>query len=75
VDASDSPWRATLGSASTARIWDLSTLPKSNVFEVACAWLPDHSPEGLAQEYGLKIDQPICEPGKHLPSAQLPMKE
>jgi WD40 repeat protein len=59
----------------TARIYDLSTLPKGNVFEVACAWLPDPSLEGLGKEYGLKIDQRICEPGETPPSPELPMKE
>jgi WD40 repeat protein len=59
----------------TARLWDLSTLPNGNVFEVACTWLTDKSLEGLGAKYGLKIDQPICEQGKHPPLPQLPMNE
>ncbi|PWB89809.1 hypothetical protein C5688_13280 [Methylocystis sp. MitZ-2018] len=65
----------TASSDRTARIWDLSTLPAGNVFEVGCARLPDTSLEGLGKEYGLKIDQPICEPGKHAPSPEFPMRE
>jgi hypothetical protein len=45
----------------TARISDVSGIPKGNLFHIACAWLPDHDLTGVAKEYGLTNLDPICE--------------
>jgi len=50
-----------------ARLWDVATIPKGNIFEVACAWLPDHDLTGIAREYGLTNVKPICEGDPPLP--------
>jgi hypothetical protein len=38
------------------------TYPRS-IFDIACAWLPDHDLSGLGQEYGLDLshEAPICQ--------------
>ncbi|MGO8975708.1 MAG: hypothetical protein ACLQNV_19545, partial [Steroidobacteraceae bacterium] len=51
----------------TARIWDVSTIPKGNLFQIACAWLPDHGLTGVAKEYGLTNLDSICEGDPPLP--------
>ena len=47
----------------TARLWDVSTIPKGNILQVACALLRLHenpvSLEGVT-EYPLTFDRPIC---------------
>jgi WD40 repeat protein len=45
----------------TARIWDLSMIPKGNIFQIACVWLPDHDLTDIARDYGLTNLEPICE--------------
>jgi hypothetical protein len=47
----------------TAQLWDISAIPKGNIFDVACAWLPDHVLSGLGKEYGLDLshEAPICQ--------------
>src|SRR5271170_6612639 len=44
----------------TARLWDVGTIPKGNIFQIACAWLPDHDLTDIASEYGLTNLEPIC---------------
>jgi len=46
----------------TARIWDISAIPKGNIFDIACAWLPDHDLSDLGKDYGLDLssEAPIC---------------
>jgi hypothetical protein len=41
----------------------MPTLPKGSVFDIACAWLPDHDLSGLGKEYGLdlSLEAPICQ--------------
>ncbi|SEE86462.1 WD domain-containing protein, G-beta repeat-containing protein [Rhizobiales bacterium GAS191] len=53
----------------TARIWDAGSIPKGNLFEIACAWLPDHDLTDIAREYGLTNLEPICEGKAPLPDA------
>jgi len=55
----------------TARIWDVSAIPQGNVFQIACAWLPDHDLTGVAENYGLTNLDPICE-GDPPPPDRLP---
>jgi hypothetical protein len=37
--------------------------PKGSIFDIACAWLPDHDLSGLGKEYGFDLshEAPICE--------------
>ncbi len=51
----------------TARVWDVSGIPKGNLFQIACAWLPDHDLTGVAKDYGLTNLDPICEGDPPLP--------
>jgi hypothetical protein len=46
----------------TARLWDVSGIPQGDIFEIACAWLPDHDLSGLGKEYSLDLsaEAPIC---------------
>ena len=47
----------------TARLWELSAIPKGNILQVACAYLELHedpvSLEGVTH-YPLTFDRPIC---------------
>jgi sugar lactone lactonase YvrE len=47
----------------TARLWDISAIPPGSIFEIACAWLPDHDLSGLGKDYGLDLssEAPICQ--------------
>jgi WD40 repeat protein len=47
----------------TARLWDVSAIPQGNIFDIVCAWLPDHDLSGLGKDYGLDLssEPPICE--------------
>jgi WD40 repeat protein len=53
----------TASSDNTARIWDVSTIPKGNILQVACAYLRMHEDpvtlDGVT-EYPLTFDRPIC---------------
>ena len=51
----------------TARIWDVSGIAKGNLFQIACAWLPDHDLTGIAKDYPLTDLDPICEGDPPLP--------
>jgi len=51
----------------TARLWDAGTIPKGNIFQVACAWLPDHDLTDIARDYGLTNLEPICQGDPPLP--------
>jgi WD40 repeat protein len=52
----------------TARIWDVGSIPKGNLFRIGCVWLPDHDLTDVAREYGLTNLAPICEGDPPLPS-------
>ena len=51
----------------TARLWDVGSIPKGNIFQVACAWLPDHDLTNIARDYGLTNLEPICRGDPPLP--------
>ena len=51
----------------TARLWDVGGIPKGNIFQTACAWLPDHDLTDIARDYGLTKLDPICEADPPLP--------
>lgn len=53
----------------TARLWAVGTIPKGNIFQIACIWLPDHDLTDIAREYGLTNLEPICESTPPLPDA------
>jgi hypothetical protein len=41
----------------------LPTILEGNLFDIACAWLPDHDLSRLSKDYGLDLTQeaPICQ--------------
>jgi hypothetical protein len=47
----------------TARLWDISGIPTGNIFDIACAWLPNHDLSALGKDYGLDLshEAPICQ--------------
>jgi hypothetical protein len=45
----------------SARLWSVETIPKGNIFQIACAWLPDHDLTDIARDYGLTNLEPICQ--------------
>ena len=51
----------------TARICDISGIPKGDTFHIACACLPDHDLSDIARDYGLTDLAPICEGHPPLP--------
>jgi WD40 repeat protein len=51
----------------TPQLWAIGTVPKGNLFAIACANLPDHDLGGLATEYGFTSLEPICEGTPPLP--------
>jgi WD40 repeat protein len=51
----------------TVSIWDISSVPKGNLFQIACAWLPDHDLTGVARKFNLTNLAPICEANPPLP--------
>jgi hypothetical protein len=51
----------------TARIWDISGIPEGDIFQGACAWLPDHDLIDIARDCGLTNLAPICEGAPPLP--------
>jgi hypothetical protein len=46
-----------------ARLWDISAIPKGNMFDIACAWLQNPDLSGLGKDYGLDLssEAPICQ--------------
>jgi hypothetical protein len=46
-----------------AREWDISAIPDGSLFDIACAWLPDHDLSGLGKDQGLDLSgqPPICQ--------------
>jgi WD40 repeat protein len=62
---------ATASADKTARIWDIGSIPKGNLFDIACAWLPDHDLTDIARDYGLTNLAPICEGPAPLPDKLL----
>jgi len=56
----------------TARIWDVSSIPKGNILNVACALLPDRKLDNLGSKYPFADEEPICgaeTPGPDPPAA------
>jgi len=51
----------------TARLTDISAIPNGNLFQIACAWLPDHELKDIATDYDLADLEPICEGDPPLP--------
>ena len=51
----------------TARAWGASRISKGDLFQIACAWLPDHDLTGVARDDGLTNLDPICEGDPPLP--------
>ena len=51
----------------TARLWDATSIPSGNLFQVACTLLSDRDLSDLAAEYGLTALDPICEGEPPLP--------
>jgi WD40 repeat protein len=62
----------TVSSDGTARVWDVSAIPNGDVFQVACAWLPDRDLRDVASDYGLKNLAPICAGDPPLPDPPAP---
>jgi hypothetical protein len=49
------------------RVWDISWRGR-NLMEIACNHSPpDHDLSEVTTRYGVKIIDPICEPGKSIP--------
>jgi WD40 repeat protein len=57
----------TASSDQTARIWNVAVIPAGDLFQIACAWLPDHDLTDIARDYGLTNLEPICEGDPPLP--------
>ena len=51
----------------TARLWDISRLPRGNLIDIACGMLPDHDTSELEKRYGIAITEPICGPDTPAP--------
>jgi WD40 repeat protein len=55
----------------TLRLWDVSW-QGDNLLEIACNYIPMMSSkeemERLSKRYGVKIDEPICQPGVKIPT-------
>jgi WD40 repeat protein len=62
---------ATASADGTARVWSVAGIPKGNIFQIACAWLPDHDLSDIARDYGLADLAPICEGHPPLPDPPL----
>jgi hypothetical protein len=52
----------------TTRLWDVGTIPRGNLFDIACSYLPDHNLYGIAGEIGLTDLKPICKDNAPLPT-------
>jgi hypothetical protein len=54
----------------TLRLWDVSW-QGDNLFEIACKYTPMMSSkeemDRLSERYGVKVDEPICQPGLKIP--------
>jgi WD40 repeat protein len=51
----------------TVRLWDVSWRGR-NLLEIACNHSPpDHDLSAVSTRYGIKIADPICQPGKLIP--------
>ena len=64
VSGHDSPVNSAAFSPDGARV---VTASKGNLFQIACAWLPDYDLTGVGREYGLTNHAPICEGDPPLP--------
>jgi WD40 repeat protein len=59
---------AMASSDKTGREWDVSSLPKGNLFQIACASLLDKNVEELAKDdYHIIIKDKICEQPEVIP--------
>jgi WD40 repeat protein len=58
----------------TLRLWDVSW-QGDNLFEIACKYTPMMSSktemDRLSKRYGIKIEEPICQPGNQDPGPGL----
>jgi WD40 repeat protein len=52
----------------TLRLWNPRWPPGSNLLQIACSLLPDHSLADLPERYGISVSEPIC--SKHLTIAR-----
>ncbi len=57
----------TWSSDNTARLWDISRLPRGHLIEIACEMLPDYNTAELKDRYGIAIAKRICEPNMRAP--------
>lgn len=54
------------------RVWNVSRIPKGNLFQIACTWLPDTDLTNIiAADYGLTNLVPICQTDPPLPDPPL----
>jgi hypothetical protein len=44
----------------TARLWDVSALPRGNLINITCGLLPDYETSELRGRYGIQVAEPIC---------------
>jgi WD domain, G-beta repeat len=53
----------TAASDRIVREWDISAIPDGTIFDIACAWLPDHDLSGLGKDQSLDLSgqPPICQ--------------
>jgi hypothetical protein len=72
-------WRIVAASTEAARVWNVGTIPKGSIFDIACAWLPivngrrDKDHTGLGKDYSVIVDEPVCETRPPVP--ELPWKD
>jgi hypothetical protein len=53
----------------TARLWDVATHLQGNIFQIACARLPDRDLTDIARDYGLTNLEPVCLSDPPLPDS------
>ena len=47
--------------------WDLSWIPKGNLFQKVCGMLPDHRLASTGRDYPVQLDEPLCGVGYNPP--------
>jgi hypothetical protein len=52
-----------ISSDGTVGVWNSSSVPSGNVFDVVCALLPDHDLESALAGYPIRVNDPICAGG------------
>jgi hypothetical protein len=50
----------------TLRLWDVNW-PQGSLFEIVCRLLPDQTLSGLANRYGVRVTEPICQSPESIP--------